>query len=667
MAALNILLLQDTQYLLTAYNTRPTFRKMFDDLVKKKTRVVFRSRPLKIYVYAMITISPKYEYYRNQIRQDQSKISELFKEYYLDPKSGIRLIEQSINNPSTPTISSQDHSEINRIEQLPPRKEKILTYEKFLEDKDKEKKESPPAGSGRPQIPQEVLKKILKEEPLAETNLPRPQFKIPNSLKNISSQGQILVKRGGINAVRGIGGMFKGAGRNLLGGGAKLGTGALQFGGRGLVAAGAAIGGSVGAPIIVAVLVVLGVLIVGPLLMNLLENESFLPPFQQNVSTAEAAGITNISSCQFYRGNQNPPAVSYQSPLLLSYFQEAEKLSSVPAVLLAAVARVESPGVTNFTDDQVINYTCAKSDTGARGIMQLQPPGTTGSVRVSLNQGAKFLGKTVDQLTEADFCDPRKSIIIAAGFILNKLTYYGDGDGTKWDPVWANDPKVINKIAESYYGCLEYGTSEKTATGTTKCAGPYNYGTDLWNSLQNCQAISLAEGLGCPVAGQITAPYGYNIPGYPANAPENVGCSGLSACHSAIDIAAPEGSPVISPINGVVTEVSSNKDRGRYMTILNTATNYSVLMAHLKDVKANPADIIIKGQLIATVGIEGEGSTGPHLHYRLLKNSQTINPLRYLGTSASIGNSSLASSDDIKVNDYSKTTGASFGQCNTSP
>lgn len=204
-----------------------------------------------------------------------------------------------------------------------------------------------------------------------------------------------------------------------------------------------------------------------------------------NTPTSEASPTTpaDLASCKFTRGDRNPAALSYQSPKLLGYFQEAAKITTVPAVILASIARVESPSAVSLTDESLSSLGCPRSPTGALGLMQIQPPGTRGGFSQGVELGASFLGKSLDQLTEADFCDARTSIILSAGFILKKLQLgYGIGDGTKWDSSWNNNQEVIYKVASGYYGCLEYGGGDPT-----KCSGPYNYGADIWTSIQSCQ------------------------------------------------------------------------------------------------------------------------------------------------------------------------------------
>lgn len=206
------------------------------------------------------------------------------------------------------------------------------------------------------------------------------------------------------------------------------------------------------------------------------------PGSQTGATTALPGAIGNISSCQFTRGDQNPKSAPFKSSTLLGYFQEAERMSGVPAVILASIARVESPVSVAFTDDRLASFPCPKSSTGALGLMQIQPPGTKGHFADGVLLGASYLGKTPEQV---NYCDLRENITVSAGFILKKLQLgFRIGDGKTWEPQWTNDQTVINKLAEGYYGCLRYPTCEnKSGQG----GGPYSYGGDLWESIQNCQ------------------------------------------------------------------------------------------------------------------------------------------------------------------------------------
>lgn len=200
-------------------------------------------------------------------------------------------------------------------------------------------------------------------------------------------------------------------------------------------------------------------------------------------------GSSDISQCKFTRGQENPKEASFKSNLLLSYIQEAAQKANIPPVVLAAFIRVESPSSSGMSDDQIVNYSsnCAKSTTGALGIMQIQPPGTTSargdqaSCDDCIDAGAKLVGKTVGTMTTQDYCDPRTNIIVGAGWILKKMSKLGYGDGSKWDPAWTNDREAIKTLVHTYYGAILY------PDGNT---GPYNYADDVSISIQNCKPSS---------------------------------------------------------------------------------------------------------------------------------------------------------------------------------
>lgn len=228
-------------------------------------------------------------------------------------------------------------------------------------------------------------------------------------------------------------------------------------------------------------------------------------------------GGGNINSCKFTRSGDTTKELTYKSPLLLSYIQEASNLTNIPPAVLAAFIRVESPSVVSFSDDQVKNYRCIRdgtgknvSVTGALGVMQLQPEGTKGNDQGAIANGAKLIGKKYEELTEADYCDVRKNIIMGAGFILKKLSYKTShyptsyGDGTKWDPAWTSDKTAIEKLVDGYYGCIKYGSPDDE---NISCSDPlriYSYGDDVWTSIQSCQAMPTIPAV--PVPPVVTPP-----------------------------------------------------------------------------------------------------------------------------------------------------------------
>lgn len=101
---------------------------------------------------------------------------------------------------------------------------------------------------------------------------------------------------------------------------------------------------------------------------------------------------------------------------------------------------------------------------------------------------------------------------------------------------------------------------------------------------------------------------------------------GYSRMHAGIDFAAPTGTPIRAAGDGVVKRAGWFSSYGRYIRI-DHAGPYSTAYAHLRrfagGIKAGAR--VRQGQVIGYVGSSGR-STGPHLHYEILKNGEQINP-----------------------------------------
>jgi hypothetical protein len=202
----------------------------------------------------------------------------------------------------------------------------------------------------------------------------------------------------------------------------------------------------------------------------------------------------DISACLFYRGGSSPVAEQFKSGRLITYFEEAAAASGVPAAVLAGIARVETSVSLGYTDETLDTAECPKSSAGALGLMQIVPvfqsDETCESCR-GIARGAAYLGKTVEELTETDYCNARTSIFLGAGFILEKMKRSG-GDGT-WNPAWTTSQTEISNLARYYYGGLKYGENDE-----------FDYGEDLWNSVSSCRPATPGQGPvaagSCPIA-----------------------------------------------------------------------------------------------------------------------------------------------------------------------
>ena len=99
--------------------------------------------------------------------------------------------------------------------------------------------------------------------------------------------------------------------------------------------------------------------------------------------------------------------------------------------------------------------------------------------------------------------------------------------------------------------------------------------------------------------------------------------------HRAIDVGAPRGTPIVAADSGyVVVAQHSDVGYGR-MLIIDHGNGYQTLYAHLKAYFVEVGTSVAKGQLIAHCGTTGH-STGPHLHFEIIKNDVCRNPMIYL-------------------------------------
>lgn len=95
--------------------------------------------------------------------------------------------------------------------------------------------------------------------------------------------------------------------------------------------------------------------------------------------------------------------------------------------------------------------------------------------------------------------------------------------------------------------------------------------------------------------------------------------------HKGLDLAAPQGSPVLSPGTGTVQEADYDQNGyGNYMDLL-LDNGYKIRFAHLSKVLINKGDQVTIGQIIGLVGSTGY-STGPHLHFEVHQDTKLINP-----------------------------------------
>lgn len=98
--------------------------------------------------------------------------------------------------------------------------------------------------------------------------------------------------------------------------------------------------------------------------------------------------------------------------------------------------------------------------------------------------------------------------------------------------------------------------------------------------------------------------------------------------HRGIDIAAKVGTPIKAADGGTVTYSGNRGSYGKLVEI-NHGNGYVTRYGHCSKIHVNNGQKVSKGQIVALVGNTGR-TTGPHLHFEVIKNGVHQNPSNYL-------------------------------------
>lgn len=100
------------------------------------------------------------------------------------------------------------------------------------------------------------------------------------------------------------------------------------------------------------------------------------------------------------------------------------------------------------------------------------------------------------------------------------------------------------------------------------------------------------------------------------------------AFHAGLDFAAPSGTPIASSAGGVVAFAGFRRDFG-WVVEIDHGNGLVTRYAHASALLVRTGQVVIPGDRIAMVGSSGR-STGPHLHFEVLRAGDHVDPKRYL-------------------------------------
>ena len=105
--------------------------------------------------------------------------------------------------------------------------------------------------------------------------------------------------------------------------------------------------------------------------------------------------------------------------------------------------------------------------------------------------------------------------------------------------------------------------------------------------------------------------------------------TGGKAFHEGLDFPANSGTAIHAAADGIVSFAEHTPDYGNIVKIAH-GSGLETRYAHASKLLVHAGERVIKGQEVAEVGSTGR-STGPHLHYEIRLNGESLDPRKYLG------------------------------------
>ena len=104
---------------------------------------------------------------------------------------------------------------------------------------------------------------------------------------------------------------------------------------------------------------------------------------------------------------------------------------------------------------------------------------------------------------------------------------------------------------------------------------------------------------------------------------------GLETFHKGVDFAGTVGSPVTAVAAGVVTWAGERTGYGKLIEI-NHGDGFTTRYAHNERTLVTVGQTVKRGESVALMGSTGR-STGPHVHFEVLRNGRQVDPLSFIG------------------------------------
>lgn len=120
-----------------------------------------------------------------------------------------------------------------------------------------------------------------------------------------------------------------------------------------------------------------------------------------------------------------------------------------------------------------------------------------------------------------------------------------------------------------------------------------------------------------PVSGEISSQFGYRA--HPFRRVRHF--------HTGVDIRARRGTPILAAASGRVVFAGWKRGYGR-MVEVEHGSGFRTLYAHCSKIQVRVGTMIQSGTIVGLIGSTGV-TTGPHLHFEIMRGSVLIDPLRF--------------------------------------
>lgn len=244
--------------------------------------------------------------------------------------------------------------------------------------------------------------------------------------------------------------------------------------------------------------------------------------------------------------------------------------------------------------------------------------GTTVSSLNELNPGLREDRLQIGQEIKLNKIEPTINVVVEKVVTVTESIPYGE-TVKESSSLMKGETQVVTKGVEGSkdvtYQISEYNgnTLEKVTLSEVVTKEPVNKVVNKGTAVVASSSRSSAGGtLNWPTKGTISSPYGKRGSGF----------------HTGIDIANKKGTTVSAAAGGTVKSAGWSGGYG-YCIIVDHGNGMKTRYAHLSKINCKVGDSVSRGEKIGEVGSTGN-STGPHLHFEVIINGSTKNPINYL-------------------------------------